>query len=641
MDDGGWKPPLDDGGWKPPLLGDTPTLGFDKAREMVPVNHRAPWRQPILFSLAIVVIPLDTITCLPSSIVRLGVRLARKQPPVCHDSPRLALASRHLAMVGLTAPMTNRSQQTATTLRVTIVRCCPAVIVLLLGFIVLCVTQSTDVSITGKPARDIIAIIVATELAAYIAIRWFARISPSRQLAAVGVLCGLQFCLYLSIRIDGFMGDGRPNLAWRWTPTAEERMRAAESRLSTAAALVPATADLATTTPFDAPAFRGNDRNGVFTGLGLSRDWSNPPRLLWKHPMGRGWSSFAVVGDYCVTQEQRGEFEAVVCYELRTGRTAWEHRDQACFDEVTGGKGPRATPTIHDGRVLSLGATGILNCLDGRSGQPIWSTNILADNDAENRIFGMAGSPLVLNGLVVVSPGGRSGSLVAYDLQSGERIWYGGDAAASYSSPHCAAFQAPQILSFNADGLFAHEARSGRVLWSFPWVSNPAERNNVCQPVPLPGHDGQVDRVFISSGYGQGAAMLEIVPRETQFEVRKRWSNRNLKAKFSSVVVRGDHIYGLDERILVCIDATTGDRCWKGGRYGYGQLILVDDLLLVQAESGDVVFVEASPSEHRELGRFAALADRTWNHPVVSGNLLLVRNDREAACYELPLALHD
>jgi len=499
------------------------------------------------------------------------------------------------------------------------------------------VIQLTDISITGRRTWDIMSIIVVTELAAYISIRVFSRISVSRQLAAIGVLCGLQFCLYLSVRIDGFMGDGRPNLAWRWIPTAKEEMKAAESRLSTAVTVGSTTADLAKPTPFDSPAFRGIDRSGVVSGLSLSRDWSHPPRLLWRHPVGRGWSSFAVVGDFCVTQEQRGAFEAVVCYELRTGREVWEHQDHACFDEVTGGKGPRSTPSIHNGRVFSLGATGILNCLDGRSGQRIWSTNILADSHVGNRLFGMAGSPLLLNGLVVVTPGGKAGSLVAYDQQSGKRVWHGGDVETSYSSPHYAAFQTPQILNFNADGLFAHEAQSGRVLWSYPWISNPSERNNVCQPVPLPGHDGKVDQVFISSGYGQGCAMLNIVQSELQFVVRKRWSNRNLKSKFSSVVMRGDHIYGLDERILVCIDVTTGDRRWKGGRYGHGQLILVNDLLLVQAESGDVVLVEASPLEHRELGRFAALADRTWNHPVVSGNLLLVRNDREAACYELPL----
>lgn len=338
-----------------------------------------------------------------------------------------------------------------------------------------------------------------------------------------------------------------------------------------------------------------------------------------------------------MTQEQRGGFEAVVCYELRTGHEVWEHRDLACFDEVTGGKGPRATPAIQEGRVFSLGATGILNCLDGRSGRPIWSRNILADSNTANRLFGMAGSPLLLNGLVIVSPGGEGSSLVAYDCQSGERVWRGGDVDASYSSPHFAAFQTPQILNFNADGLFAHEAQSGRVLWSHAWISNPAERNNVCQPVPLPSGDGQSDeQVFISSGYGKGCALLDVPQNGQDFAVRERWRNQNLKAKFSSVVRRGDHIYGLDDRILVCIDLASGDRCWKGGRYGYGQLVLVDDLLLVQAESGEVAVVEASISRHRELGRFAALSDRTWNHPVVAGNLLLVRNDREVACYELP-----
>lgn len=169
--------------------------------------------------------------------------------------------------------MTNRQQQSAPTLWMTIVRCLPAALVLLAGFVVLCAIQFADVSITGKPTRDITLVIVVTEVAAYVAIRVLARISFRRQLAAIAVLCGLQFCLYLSIRIDGFMGDGRPILTWSWKPTHEGYTAVAPSQLSPAES---ATADLATTTPFDSPAFRGSDRSGSFSGVTLSRDWSRP-----------------------------------------------------------------------------------------------------------------------------------------------------------------------------------------------------------------------------------------------------------------------------------------------------------------------------------------------------------------------------
>jgi outer membrane protein assembly factor BamB len=286
--------------------------------------------------------------------------------------------------------------------------------------------------------------------------------------------------------------------------------------------------------------------------------------------------------------------------------------------------------------VFALGATGILNCLDGSDGRLIWTTNILQDANTENALFGMSGSPLVVNDLIIVSPGGKNSSLVAYDRRTGERVWAAGDSGASYSSPQYAPFvDHPQILTFNAEGLFGHDVFSGRVLWHFDWVSNPAEKNNVCQPVVLPGGHGRPCRVFISSGYGKGCVLSDIVQQNGTFNVHVLWRNKNLKAKFSSLVRHGTHIYGLDEKILVCVDLATGRRCWKGGRYGHGQLVLADNTIIIQAESGEVVLVEATSQEHHELARFTALDHRTWNHPTVAGDILLVRNDREATCYQL------
>ena len=513
-------------------------------------------------------------------------------------------------------------------------RCIPALLLLLLGYLTIYLVQVTDFSFTGKPTRDFAWIIGITQLAVYLWIRLAARIDFWRQIQALSLLYGVQICLYLAVRIDGFMGDGRPIWVWRWSPSVT---RDWSDRQPAGTWDSPPAADLANTSPYDSPGFRGSGRAGVMTTVDLARTWSDPPTEIWRQSVGQGWSSFAVVGEYCVTQEQRGSMETVVCYALSTGREIWSHADEVYFNEITGGGGPRATPTIHAGNVYSLGATGILNCLDGHDGTCIWSTDILADHQVENALFGMSGSPLIVDHLVVVSPGGRQGSLAAYDLNSGTLVWTGGDAGASYSSPQLAVFpEGRQILSFNAEGLYSHHVETGEVLWSYPWVSNPAERNNVCQPVPLPGDTSHASRVFISSGYGMGCALFEIGLQGSVWEVRPRWQNRNLKAKFSSVVVHAGYVYGLDNRILVCIDLATGERQWRGGRYGFGQLVATNNLLVVQEESGDVVLVELTPQQHRERGRFAALDDRTWNHPVVTGDKLLVRNDREAACYRLP-----
>lgn len=508
--------------------------------------------------------------------------------------------------------------------------------------------QAGFLQISSRPAVDSLLIASAAGL---LLAAWIALFAPMRLIARaqwLALLAALQVATILSIRLDGFAGDGRMILVWRWTPRVVTQWEPPTNPVPGETAARAEPVDFSHASPNDWPAFRGADRSGTAASVRLARDWHDrPPGLLWRRKVGAGWSSFAVVGRYCVTQEQRGEWETVVCYELHTGRECWTHADRTCFGEGTGGDGPRATPAIHNGRVYALGATGVLNCLDGATGRRLWQVNILADAGVANAPFGMAGSPLVTDGMVIVAPGGRGSALVAYEAESGRLLWRGGDGAAAYSSPHAAVFGLSpgseseasvvrgSILNFNAAGLFAHDSADGSVLCFYSWVT-PPEDNNVCQPVPLPAMAADaVGAVLISSGYGCGAALVDVVPEGAGWTIRERWRSRRLRAKFTSLVVRDGFAYGLDENKLTCLDLATGERRWLGGRYGWGQVILADDLLLVQAEPGDVVLVEATPEEHRELARVPALRQRTWNHPALAGNILLVRNDREAACYQL------
>jgi outer membrane protein assembly factor BamB len=244
----------------------------------------------------------------------------------------------------------------------------------------------------------------------------------------------------------------------------------------------------------------------------------------------------------------------------------------------------------------------------------------------------------VIDSLVIVNPGAPGASLAAYDIDTGDLIWQGGNAGASYSSPQPVLLGGvEQVLDFNADGVTAHDRQTGRVLWNIPWISNPEERNNVCQPVVVPGDADRPDAVFLASGYGVGCGLFDIHHSGDKWDAVERWHNRNLKAKSSSVVMKDGFVYGLDEAILTCVELSTGKRRWKGGRYNYGQLLLAGDVILVQVESGEVAIVDASPEEFRELGRLEAVSDRTWNHPALAGRFLVVRNDREAACFELPV----
>jgi outer membrane protein assembly factor BamB len=361
----------------------------------------------------------------------------------------------------------------------------PLPVILLSAGGVLWGLQSGTFSLTTRPSADFIYIIWSFQAIIFVWLMFLSRLGPIARVKWLLTILAIQLCLYLTIGVDGYAGDGRAILAWRWSVTPEERLAISLRDRRTVENRDQRSVDLKTTTPLDSPAFRGRDRLGIVQRVRLARNWEvAAPKQLWRHPIGRGWSSFAVVGNYCVTQEQRSEDEVVACYELKTGRESWTHRDPARFFEVSGDGGPRATPTIHHGRVYTLGATGILNCLDGATGKRIWSVDVLKSNNVSNRLFGMVGSPLVIDEMVIVSPGAKQSSLVAYDIEDGRKLWGGGSAEASYSSPQFAELAGRrQILNFNGEGLFAHAVTDGHVLWSYPWVSNPTEKNNVCHPV--------------------------------------------------------------------------------------------------------------------------------------------------------------
>jgi outer membrane protein assembly factor BamB len=392
--------------------------------------------------------------------------------------------------------------------------------------------------------------------------------------------------------------------------------------------------------------FLGPDRRPMIEGVKLDRNWDkDPPKLLWKQPIGEGWSSFAVYGELAITQEQLGEQETVTCYRIDTGEKIWEHVSEGRFAEFMGGDGPRATPTIVDqlgGVTLStplvctLGAFGELNLLDLTTGKPRWpARNILKDANAENLQWAMSGSPLIYDDMIVVSPGGLEGkSLAAYDLRTGEPKWFGGNSRAAYCSPtYMTIGGVPQVVIVNQDNVTGHDAATGAVLWEHPW---PGAQPKVSQPVQVAD-----DRVFCSTGYGIGCMLLELKPDGAgKFTTTDLYGGRNtnMKTKFTNVAIRDGYVYGLDDGILECLEIETGEKRWKSGRFGHGQVLLVDDLLLVLGEQGEMVMVEATPEEFREIGRFQAIEGKTWNNPVLVGNYLLMRNDQEAACYEVKFA---
>lgn len=453
--------------------------------------------------------------------------------------------------------------------------------------------------------------------------RWLPRIAVLVLLFA-GV--GIFVTLY---RIEDLTGDNRVNFVFRWQESNAPQFDAA---IPTAVA--GAQADVVqTASPGDSWQFFGPERTGAVTAVALDPDWStHSPKELWRHAVGAGWSSFATFGDFAITQEQRGAQECVVCYDMKTGAQVWMHADDASYDNSLGGPGPRATPTIFDGRVWSVGGTGVFNCLRLSDGNVLWSKNILADNEAENQFHGVCCSPLIVDNTVVVCPTGSNAiCLAAYDLSSGERKWTAKHSRTAYSSPVLEELNGVrQILLFTTEDIVAHDATTGAFLWDSPLANN--EGVNCSQPI---AHANEPNDILVSTGYGGGSKLIRVAKADDAWLPKDVWTSRDMQTKFTSAVLFDGFVYGLHNGILQCIDVKTGDEQWKRGRYGHGQILRSGNLLIVQEEAGRVVLVELSPKKLIERGKLAALSSKTWNQPVLAGNLLLVRNDREAVCYEL------
>lgn len=345
--------------------------------------------------------------------------------------------------------------------------------------------------------------------------------------------------------------------------------------------------------------------------------------------MGGGYASFVVADGVAFTIEQRREQEVVAAYHVETGRELWTHGWEARFTESTG-DGPRATPTWDAGRIYALGGTGELRCLDAKTGRALWSKNILRDNGASNLQWGMAAAPLIVGDKVIVQPGGSSNkSVVAYNKMTGAPAWKVLNDQASYTSPMLVTLAGrPQVLAVTARRVVGLAPEDGSLLWEHPWANSSGI--NIAQPIVV-----SPDRFFISAGYGKGASLVEVTAAGKALSARQVWENNSMKNKFNSSVFHEGHVYGLDEGILSCVDVSTGERKWRGGRYGYGQVVLVGGMLVVTTEEGEIVFVKPTPAQHSEVARFPALEGKTWNVPAVADGRLFVRNETQMACYKL------
>jgi outer membrane protein assembly factor BamB len=425
---------------------------------------------------------------------------------------------------------------------------------------------------------------------------------------------------WLFLRTNGMTSDLHNDFDWRWRKTSEEKFLNQVSHESL-------TAPELNKTNANWPGFRGINRDGIIHGTRIKTDWIKyPPVILWRQQVGPGCSSFAVQDGLLYTQEQRGENEVVSCYNLLTGKPVWMHNDKARFWDSHAGAGPRGTPTYHNGRIYTFGATGILNALDALTGKTIWTRNAATDTHTKDSGWGFTSSPLIVDSLVIIA---ATGTLAAYDIYTGQPKWYGPNGAKGYSSPHFLNLQGTrQIVLMSDMGITSLDPQNGKLLWKYEWQTD----DRILQPSVTSDSD-----LIVNGGLQSGLKRLSVKHEADRWQVKERWSTSDLKPYFNDFVINKDYAFGFNGRSLACIDNKTGKRMWQGGHYG-GQILLLNDqeLLLVLSEKGDLVLVSAKPDQYKEFSSFMAITGKTWNHPVLAGNILIVRNGEEMAAFKLP-----
>ncbi|MFO1020062.1 MAG: PQQ-binding-like beta-propeller repeat protein [Planctomycetales bacterium] len=484
---------------------------------------------------------------------------------------------------------------------------------------------------TGIPAMMLLGLPVIYTLG--VAWLWLAKRQTNRtQLLGLCAVLPITLVPLALLRWDGLDGRQQTQLSWRWTPTAEERFREnQELAIRKTDGPLPSNGKELKAKDGDWTSFRGGNHENIITGMKLA-DWSSaPPKELWKHRVGPGWSSVIAVGDYLFTQEQRGTNEAIVCYQAVDGKEKWSTGTPARLEDALAGTGPRGTPTFDENRIYALGTQGDLTCVDARTGNKQWTRNIIKEEDGAVPQWGSATSPLVVDGFVVAFAGGKKGgSLVAYEKTSGKPAWKAAGGTVSYTTPQVMTLGGMrQIVMQDELGLYGVQIADGKLLWK-----HPCPHAGSFQPMLQP-HPVEKDGVIV--GWDAGILRLKIAREGNEWKLSEVWKSNRLKPSFNEFAIHKGHIYGFDDGILCCVDLAKGDRKWKSGRYGFGQLLLLPDVeeLLISTEQGDVVRVAAQAAKFKELGKVKAIEGKTWNHPMVAHGKLILRNGEEMACFQI------
>ena len=378
------------------------------------------------------------------------------------------------------------------------------------------------------------------------------------------------------------------------------------------------------------PSYRGPGLDGISSQTGLLKTWPEAgPKVLWKTPLGDGYSGITIAGKHVYTMYSTADGEFVACFNVADGVELWRVRlDDNRPDQF--GDGPRSTPTLDGDTVYALGARGILMAVKADTGATIWSKDLKAEFNAQVPRWGVSTSPLVEGDLVLVNAGGKpDGSLVALDKKTGATRWKAYSDKPGYSTPLPVDIQGVrQVLFFTGSSLVSVTPVDGKVLWSVPWKTS--YHINAAMPVLV-----APDKVFVSSSYDTGAAVYQIKKSGDTWSTAEVWKSNVMKNHFNSSILHDGYLYGFDDKTLKCINALTGEESWGHRGFAKGSLLLADGHLLVFSEEGLLALVEATPSAYKEKARAQILEGRTWTMPSLADGTLYLRNQKEMVALDI------
>jgi outer membrane protein assembly factor BamB len=388
----------------------------------------------------------------------------------------------------------------------------------------------------------------------------------------------------------------------------------------------------------DWPRWRGPRLDGIAQESGLLKQWpAEGPKKLWSAPLSGGFSSMIVFDGKVCTQTRENKQEVVLCLDAATGKEVWRYKYDADYDahpSFSGGpvpesrSGPRGTPAVDGDRMYTVGATGIVHCLNAKTGKKIWQQDLIAIGGGKVPMHGFSNSPLIVGEHLYINPGGTSGkSIAALNTKDGSVAWQALDDPIGHSSAVWAEIGGvPQVIFFTGIAAVGVSPKDGKLLWRYPWKTT--YDLNISTPIYSNGN------VFISSNYGSGASVFRVNDKN---EPEVVWKEMSMQSHFSTPVLYEGHVYGFSEKRLRCVDFATGKLVWDNIGLGRGSLTLADGNLILLGEHGQLALAKATPEKYTEISRVQLFDEKimTWTVPVVANGRLFVRHENELVALNL------